>query len=88
MFAVLPLDSGQCLFQYLPCRYTYCIAHTSEEMAAETSSGPIVVSEPDLVPRLIIARGAENSIHKAINARLVNWRCGRNTTSDDPNRII
>jgi len=35
---------------------------------------------------IIIACGVE--IHKAINARLVNWRCGRNATSDDLNRMI
>ena len=40
MFTVLPLDSGQCLFA-LQVRILVCIAHTSAEMAAETSSGPI-----------------------------------------------
>ena len=40
MFTVMLLDSGQCLFA-LQVHILVCIAHTSAEMAAETSSGPI-----------------------------------------------
>jgi len=36
--AVLPLDSGQCLFDL---QVHICIARISAEMAAKTSSGPI-----------------------------------------------